>query len=72
MVGRASLTTVTFCIAIQPLASFTYTSHDKLAKLVSTESTGLLPYAPVSGAVALPATTAYVYAPVPPNTLYLP
>jgi hypothetical protein len=46
MVGGASLTTVTFCIAIQPLASFTYTSHDKLVKFVSTESTGLLPYAP--------------------------
>jgi hypothetical protein len=28
----------------------------------------LLPYAPASGAVALPATTAYVYAPVPPIT----
>jgi hypothetical protein len=63
----ASLTTVTFCIAIQPLASFTYTSHDKLVKFVSTESTGLLPYAPASGAVAL--LTAYVYAPVP-NTAY--
>ena len=68
MVGGALLTTVTFRMAVQPFASFTYTSHDKLVKLVSTESTGLLPYAPASGAVAPPATTAYVYAPVPPVT----
>jgi hypothetical protein len=43
--------------------------HIQDGQFVSAESTGLLPYDP-GGAVALPATTAYVYAPVPPITAY--
>ena len=66
IVGAASLTTSTFCMATQPLASFTYTSHDKFVKLVSTESIGVLLYA--VGAGSPPGTTAYVYTPVPPET----